>query len=150
MRWDWGKQIHPTVVNGKTFIFIGGTWHWTEWQTKRLLYRSEDGYKKRPLTAGEAAKYFYYTLFPAGDPGDKPVTLSQPFVWVIAANAGHDNPKYNELRDAYHMLAFLLVVKASDPDIVAIHSVISTHLPVRKEAERLLKDKAWIETTGMP
>ncbi len=144
MSWDWAKQIHPTVVDGKTFIFIGGTWHWTEWQTKDYYTDPKTG-KKRPLTAEEVEKFFYYTLFPAGDPGDKPVTLSQPFVWVIAANAGHDNPKYDELKEAYHMLAFLLVVKASDPDIIAIHSIISAHLPVRKAAARLLKDKAWIE-----
>jgi inositol-phosphate transport system substrate-binding protein len=33
MSWDWAKQIHPAVVCGKTLVWIGGTWHWTEWQT---------------------------------------------------------------------------------------------------------------------
>ncbi|AEM38750.1 extracellular solute-binding protein family 1 [Pyrolobus fumarii 1A] len=144
MQWDWAKQIHPTVVDGKTLIFIGGTWHWTEWQTKPYHTDPKTG-EKRPLTAEEVKKYFYYTLFPAGDHGGKPVTLSQPFVWVVAANAGHQNPKYEELKDVYHMLAFLLVLKASDPDINAIHSIISAHLPVRGEAEKLLRDEKWIE-----
>ena len=144
MHWDWAKQIHPTVVDGKTLIFIGGTWHWTEWQTKPYYTDPKTG-EKRPLTAEEVEKYFYYTLFPAGDHGDRPVTLSQPFVWVIASNAGHENPKYSELEKAYHMLAFLLVVKASDPDINAIHSIISAHLPVRHEAAKLLNDRGWLE-----
>jgi inositol-phosphate transport system substrate-binding protein len=144
MSWDWAKQIHPAVVSGKTLVWIGGTWHWTEWQTKPYYTDPKTG-QKRPLTAEEVKKYFYYTLFPAGDTGDKPVTLSQPFVWYIASNAGKDNPKYKELKEAYHMLAFLLVVKASDPDLIAIHSIISAHLPVRKAAAALLNNKTWIE-----
>ncbi len=144
MDWDWAKQIHPAVVDGKTLIWIGGTWHWTEWQTKPYHTDPKTG-EKRPLTAEEVKKYFYYTLFPAGEPGLKPVTLSQPFVWYIAANAGKDNPKYEELKDIYHMLAFLLVVKASDPDLVAIHSIISAHLPVTKSGAKLMNDKEWIQ-----
>ncbi|HID41895.1 MAG TPA: extracellular solute-binding protein, partial [Pyrodictium sp.] len=144
MSWDWGKQIHPSTVSGKTLIWIGGTWHWTEWQTKPYYTDLQTG-EQRPLTAEEVKKYFYYTLFAAGDPGNEPVTLSQPFVWMIASNAGKDNPKYDELRDVYQMLAFLLVVKASDPDLNAIHSIISAHLPVRKAAEQLISDKAWVE-----
>ncbi len=144
MSWDWAKQIHPTVVDGKTLVFIGGTWHWTEWQTRPYYTDPKTG-QKRPLTAKEVEEFFYYTLFPAGDPGDKPVTLSQPFVWVIAANAGHQNPKYSELKEAYHRLAFLLVVEASSPEIIAIHSIISAHLPVTKSAAKLLEDEKLIE-----
>ena len=144
MSWDWAKQIHPAVVSGKTLIWIGGTWHWTEWQTKPYYTDPATG-QKRPLTTEEVKEYFYYTLFPAGDPGLKPVTLSQPFVWMIASNAGKDNPKYDSLKEAYHMLAFLLVVKASDPDIVAIHSIISAHLPVTKSAAELIGDKNWVD-----
>ncbi|KSW10700.1 ABC transporter substrate-binding protein [Pyrodictium occultum] len=144
MSWDWAKQIHPAVVSGQTLVWIGGTWHWTEWQTKPYYLDPKTG-EKRPLTTEEVKKYFYYTLFAAGDPGDKPVTLSQPFVWMIASNAGKDNPRYSELKDVYHMLAFLLVVKADDPDLVAIHSIISAHLPVRKAAAELIADKAWVE-----
>ncbi|NOZ88882.1 MAG: extracellular solute-binding protein [Crenarchaeota archaeon] len=144
MAWDWAKQIHPTVVCGKTLVWIGGTWHWTEWQTKPYCRDPQTG-QERPLTAEEVKKLFYYTLFPAGDPGGKPVTLSQPFVWYIAANAGKDNPNYEELRDVYQMLAFLLVVKANDPDLVAIHSIISAHVPIREEAAKLIADKAWVD-----
>jgi inositol-phosphate transport system substrate-binding protein len=143
MDWDWAKQIHPTVVDGKTLVWIGGTWHWTEWQTKPYHTDPKTG-EKRPLTAEEVRKYFYYTLFPAGEPGMKPVTLSQPFVWYIAANAGKDNPRYDELKDVYQMLAFLLVVKASDPDLVAIHSIISAHIPVTKSGTELMYDREWV------
>ena len=144
MSWDWAKQIHPTVVDGKTLVFIGGTWHWTEWQTKPYHTDPATG-KKRPLTTEEVKKYFYYTLFPAGEPGKKPVTLSQPSVWIIAANAGKDNPKYEELKDVYHKIAFLLVLKANDPDLVAIHSIISSHLPVTRSATALLYNNTFLE-----
>ena len=141
MSWDWAKQIHPSAVEGKTMFFIGGTWHWTEWQTKK--YYSKEG-TPRALKPEEVKEWFYYTLFPAGEKGQKPVTLSQPYVWMINSEAGAQNPKYDELKDVYHKLAFLIIVKASDPDINAIHSVISAHLPVRKAAADLIKDEKWL------
>ncbi len=143
MSWDWGKQIHPTVVNGKTFAFIGGVWHWTEWQTKAYYHDPNTG-EDRGLKPEEVKEFFYYTLFPAGEKGKNPVTLSQPFAWVINSKAGYQNPKYDQLKDLYQKLAFLLVVKASDPDIIAIHSIISSHLPVTEEASNLLGDNDWI------
>ena len=141
MSWDWAKQIHPAIVEGRTLFDIGGTWYWTEWQTKQ--YYSKEG-TPRGLKPEEVKEWFYYTLFPAGEKGDKPVTLSQPFVWMINSKAGQQNPKYEELEDVYHKLAFLMLIKASDPDINAIHSVISAHLPVRKAAAELIKDEKWL------
>ncbi len=143
MSWDWGKQIHPTVVNGKAFAFIGGVWHWTEWQTKAYYHDPETG-EDRGLKPEEVKEFFYYTLFPAGEKGKDPVTLSQPFAWVINSKAGYQNPKYDLLKDVYQKLAFLLVVKASDPDIIAIHSIISSHLPVTEAASNLLSDENWL------
>ncbi len=145
--WDWATQIHPTIVGEKGALFdIGGTWYWTEWQTKDYYEDPATG-QKRPLTPQEVKEKFYYTLFPAGEPGLEPVTLSQPFMWMIAANAGKANPNYDnpEYRDAYQKLAFLLVVAASDPEINAIHSVISAHVPVRKAATALLNDETWVQ-----
>jgi len=149
MSWDWGQQIHPTVVGEKdspanTLFYIGGTWQWAEWQTK-AYYKDPKTGESRPLTPQEVNEKMYYTLFPAGEPGKQPVTLSQPFMWMIASNAGKDNPKYDELKDAYHELAFLMIVAASDPEINAIHSVISGHVPVRKAATALLNDPNWIQ-----
>jgi len=143
MEWDWGTQIHPTTVHGKTLIFIGGTWHWTEWQT-RSYYTDPTTGEPRGLTAEEVKEFFYYTLFPAGESGKDPVTLSQPFVWVINSRAGERNPKYDTLKELYHELAFLILVKASDPDINAIHSIISSHLPVRKASAQLMADEDWV------
>ncbi len=144
MEWDWGQQIHPTVVNGKTLFFIGGVWHWTEWQTREYYTDPKTG-ETRGLTAEEVKEFFYYTLFPAGEKGKSPVTLSQPFAWMINSRAGEKNPRYDELKELYHELAFLVIVKASDPDINAIHSIISSHLPVRKAAVNLIKDEAWLQ-----
>ena len=154
MDWDWATQIHPTIVgerkadggDGNTLFDIGGTWYWTEWQTKDYYLDPKTG-QKRPLTPQEVKEKFYYTLFPAGEPGLEPVTLSQPFMWMIAANAGKDNPHYDnpDYREAYQKLAFLMVVAASDPEINAVHSVISAHVPVRKAASQLLKDPNWVQ-----
>ncbi len=153
MSWDWGTQIHPTIVgerkadggDGNTLFDIGGTWYWTEWQSKNYYLDPKTG-ERRPLTPQEVAEKFYYTLFPAGEPGKQPVTLSQPFMWMIAANAGKDNPHFDDpnYKKAYQELAFLIVVKASDPEINAIHSVISAHLPVCQRAADLLKDPNWV------
>jgi len=149
MAWDWAQQIHPTIVGelettGNTLFAIGGTWHWTEWQTKDYYVDPKTG-EARSLTPEEVKNKFYYTLFPAGEQGKKPVTLSQPFMWMIASNAGKDNPDYEVHKEAYHKLAFLMVVAASDPEINAIHSVISAHVPVRKAATQLLNDEEWID-----
>ncbi len=143
MEWDWGKQIHPTVTSGKTLVFIGGTWHWTEYQT-RSYYTDPTTGEPRTLTAEEVKEFFYYTLFPAGESDKDPVTLSQPFVWTINSRAGEKNPNYDTLKELYHELAFLILVKASDPDINAIHSIISAHLPVRKAAAQLIADENWV------
>jgi len=153
MDWDWATQIHPTIVGerkadggvGNTLFDIGGTWYWTEWQTKEYYKDPRTG-EYRPLTPEEVKAKFYYTLFPAGEPGKEPVTLSQPFMWMIAANAGKDNPNYDNdmYKEAYQKLAFLIVVGASDPEINAVHSVISAHVPVRKAATKLLSDPEWV------
>lgn len=144
MEWDWGQQIHPSVVNGKTLFFIGGVWHWTEWQT-REYYVDPVTKDTRGLRAEEVKEYFYYILFPAGESGKSPVTLSQPYAWMINSRVGERNPKYAELKELYRELAFLVIVKASDPDINAIHSIISAHLPVRRAAAELIKNEAWLE-----
>jgi inositol-phosphate transport system substrate-binding protein len=143
MSWDWAKQIHPAIVSGNTLFDIGGTWYWAEWQTKDY-YVDPKTNEPRGLKPEEVDAWFYYTLFPAGEKGQKPVTLSQPFVWMINSKAGAQNPKYDELKDIYQKLAFLMILKASDADINAIHSVISSHLPVRKAAEDLIKDEKWL------
>ncbi|MFN3283493.1 MAG: ABC transporter substrate-binding protein [Pseudothermotoga sp.] len=143
MAWDWAKQVHPAIVDGKTLFDIGGTWYWTEWQTKNYYTDPKTG-QTRGLTPEEVENWFYYTLFPAGEPGKKPVTLSQPFMWMISSKAGSQNPKYTALKDSYDELAFLVVAMASSPDINAIHSIISAHLPVSKQAAKLLADKKWL------
>jgi inositol-phosphate transport system substrate-binding protein len=144
MQWDWAKQIHPTVVNGNTAFWIGGVWHWTEWQTKKYYTDPQTG-EQRALTPEEVKEKFAYSLFPAGEPGLKPVTLSQPFVWMISANAGKLNPNYEELKEAYHRIAFLLVIKANDPDLVAIHSIVSAHIPIREKAAQYMEDPAFLQ-----
>jgi len=144
MAWDWAKQVHPAIVDGKTLFDIGGTWYWTEWQTKDYYTDPKTG-QMRGLKPEEVEQWFYYTLFPAGEPGKKPVTLSQPFMWMVSSKAGAQNPKYSALKSTYDELAFLIAAKASDPDINAIHSIISAHLPVGKASAALLANKEWLD-----
>ncbi|MEJ5229442.1 MAG: ABC transporter substrate-binding protein, partial [Pseudothermotoga sp.] len=144
MAWDWAKQVHPAIVSGKTLFDIGGTWYWTEWQTKAYYTDPKTG-QARGLTPEEVDEWFYYTLFPAGEPGRSPVTLSQPFMWMINSKAGSQNPKYSALKETYDELAFLIAAKACDPDINAIHSIISAHLPVGKSPAALLANKKWLD-----
>ncbi len=61
MSWDWAKQIYPAVVCGKTLAWIGGTWHWTEWQAKPYC-------RGHPSTAKQVNETFYFTLFSASQP----------------------------------------------------------------------------------
>lgn len=144
MAWDWAKQVHPAIVDGKTLFDIGGTWYWTEWQTKDYYTDPKTG-QMRGLKPEEVEQWFYYTLFPAGEPGKKPVTLSQPFMWMVSSKAGAQNPKYSALKSTYDELAFLIVAKASDPDINAMHSIMSAKLPITKVSAALLANRSWLD-----
>ncbi|MEM1610407.1 MAG: hypothetical protein QXQ57_02025 [Sulfolobales archaeon] len=104
---DFNRDVHPTVVAGKVLFWFGGTWHKGQWVGSFGL-KEEDFWR-----------YFGYALYPPGHRGGKPVTLSQPLVYMISSTS--KNPE----------LAFLIITLATDSYLNARHAVSSAHLAIR-------------------
>jgi len=104
---DFNRDVHPTVVAGKVLFWFGGTWHKGQWVGSFGL-KEEDFWK-----------YYGFALYPPGQRGGKPVTLSQPLVYMISSNS-----KYVEA-------AFMIVTLATDAYLNARHAVNSAHLAIR-------------------
>ena len=107
------RQIHSDFVNGRVLFWLGGTWHWAEWQ--RVAYHETLG----KLPEDYEWKNMGFALVPAPEPGLKPLTLSSPYLYYVTSQS-----KYPEL-------AFLLILLATSTPLDAKHAVDSAHLPVR-------------------
>jgi inositol-phosphate transport system substrate-binding protein len=103
---DWNRDIHPTIVAGKVLFWMGGTWHKGQWVGTFGL--SEDKFWEM----------FGFMLYPPGERGGKPVTLSQPMAYFISKTC-----KYPEV-------AFLIITLATDSYLNSIHAVKSAHLAI--------------------
>jgi len=124
---EW-RQIHQNWVEGNVLFWNGGTWHWAEYQ--EVEYHGELG----KLTEDYMFENMGYALIPAASKGNKPVTLSQPYVYVINSNTKHPD------------LAFALVAISSQPKYNAKHAVGSGHLVVRPTAaeEPIYKENTFL------
>jgi len=103
---DFNRDVHPTVVSGKVLFYMGGIWNKAQWVGSFNL--SEDMFWKM----------FGFALYPAGEKGLKPVTLSQPQAYFISKTC-----KYPEV-------AFLIITLATDPYLNSLHDVKSAHLAI--------------------
>lgn len=112
---EW-RQIHQDWVEGNVLFWYGGTWHWAEYQ--EVEYHRELG----KLSEDYMFENIGYALIPAAKEGDSPITLSQPYVYVINSNTKHPD------------LAFALVALASQPEYNAKHAVGSGHLVISPSA----------------
>jgi len=112
---EW-RQIHQNWVEGDVLFWYGGTWHWAEYQT--VDYHSELGTLKEDYMFENMG----YALIPAATKGSKPLTLSQPYVYVINSNTKHPD------------LAFALVAISSQPKYNAKHAASSGHLVISPSA----------------
>ncbi|MDN5332293.1 MAG: inositol-phosphate transport system substrate-binding protein [Tepidanaerobacteraceae bacterium] len=112
---EW-RQIHKDWVEGNVLFWYGGTWHWGEYQ--QVEYHSELG----KLTEDYMFENMGYALIPAPTSGGKPVTLSQPYMYVINSNTKHPD------------LAFALIAIASQPKYNVKHAVNSGHLVISPAA----------------
>jgi len=74
---DWNRDIHPTIVAGKVLFWMGGTWHKGQWVSSFGL--SEEKFWEM----------FGFMLYPAGEKGGRPVTLSQPMAYFISKTCKH-------------------------------------------------------------
>lgn len=126
---EW-RQIHKDWVEGRVLFWYGGTWHWGEYQT--VDYHSELG----KLTEDYMFENMGYALVPAVAKGGRPLSLSNPYLYVVNSNTKHPD------------LAFALIALASQPKYNVKHAVNSGHLvispaaaedPLYKE-NRFLKD----------
>ncbi|WP_058486842.1 sugar ABC transporter substrate-binding protein [Defluviitalea phaphyphila] len=112
---EW-RQIHQDWVEGNVLFWYGGTWHWAEYQ--EVEYHSELG----KLSEDYMFENIGYALIPAASKEGNPVTLSQPYVYVI-----NSNTKYPDL-------AFALVAIASQPNYNVKHAIGSGHLVISSTA----------------
>ncbi|RUM47964.1 MAG: hypothetical protein DSY37_01060 [Hyperthermus sp.] len=142
MKWYTDSQLYPAVLSDETMLWIGSVRDWIIWQKKPYYWDARRGLE-RPLTSTELKQKFYYTLFPAGSRDKKPLVLANPILWAISNTAGRQNPSYKELRDIYETIALILLLKANDPEISALHSIISFKLPPREKTARLLGSRKW-------
>lgn len=110
----WRDGIHPVVVSGDTLFWFGGTWHWAEYQ------RVDYGQGK--WTTDDMQEIFGVMLYPAAEKGGKPVSSSNPYVYMISSSSQHPD------------LAFQLIAEASSPQYVVKHALESGHLAWREAA----------------
>lgn len=143
---DW-RKIHTDFVNGRVLFWMGGSWHWGEWQ--RVEYHETMG----KLTPEYAWENIGFSLYPATKPGAQPGAFVGPHFYVITKQS-----KYPEL-------AFVICALATIPKFEADHSVEGARLPIHagtrgvpkmvKEGKFLselskLTDKTWPEFIPHP
>ncbi len=106
---DWGGSYHPNVSGGNVLFWAGGSWQWAEWAdqwTKDL--------------GGQAYQFdnWGYGLYPAGEAGGSPSTLSHPLAYLVSAQSEHPD------------LALALIAKATTDEANTRHAINSTHLGI--------------------
>ncbi len=138
---DW-RKIHTDFVNGRVLFWMGGSWHWGEWQ--RVEYHEELG----KLPEEYEWENIGFSLYPATKPGASPGAFVGPHGYVILKQS-----KYPEI-------AFLVAALATLPQFEADHCIEGARLPthagtrgVAKFVEKgkfqaelsKLMDKTWAE-----
>ncbi len=107
---DW-RKIHTDFVNGRVLCFMGGSWHWGEWQ--RVGYHEKLG----KLPESYEWENIGFALYPAVKPGAKPGAFVGPHGYVILKQC-----KYPEI-------AFLVAALATLPQFEADHDIEGARLP---------------------
>ncbi len=119
---EW-RSIHKAWVEGDVLFWFGGTWHWAEYQN--VPYHEELG----ELDEEFMFENMGFALTPAGVKNGNPITLTQPYVYMI--NSKTENPD----------LAFELITIASKAEYNAKHAVESGHLVISDEAANVKEYK---------
>ncbi|MCH8341967.1 MAG: ABC transporter substrate-binding protein, partial [Chloroflexi bacterium] len=110
---DWDGSYHPNVAGGNVLFWAGGTWQWAEWADKWTGPNNLD-------LGGETYQFenWGYGLYPAGEAGGTPTTLSHPLAYLISAQSEHPD------------LALALIAKATTDEANTRHAINSTHLGI--------------------
>ncbi len=109
----WDDGFHPAVAGGKVLFWAGGTWQWAEWAQKWTGKSNLD-------LGGEAYQFenWGYGLYPAGEAGGSPTTVSHPMAYMISSQLEHPD------------LALALIAKATTDEANTRHALNSAHLGI--------------------
>jgi inositol-phosphate transport system substrate-binding protein len=109
----WGDGYHPAVSGGDVVFWAGGTWQWAEWADQWT------GASNLNL-GGEAYQFenWGYGLYPTGEAGGSPTTLSHPLSYLISSQTEHPD------------LALALIAKATTDEANTRHALNSSHLGI--------------------
>ena len=107
------REIHVGFVNGRVLFWLGGSWHWGEWQ--KVAYHEKLG----KLPESYEWKNIGFAPYPALTKGGKPLVTVGPWKYYVTSSS-----KYPEI-------AFLLCFLATSPPYDTDHAITSSHLPVR-------------------
>jgi inositol-phosphate transport system substrate-binding protein len=109
----WDDGFHPAVAGGKVLFWAGGTWQWAEWAQKWTGKSNLD-------LGGEAYQFenWGYGLYPAGEAGGSPTTVSHPMAYMISSQLEHPD------------LALALIAKATTDEANTRHAINSAHLGI--------------------
>jgi len=127
---------HDTVSHGKALFWNGGVWQWADWAANYVKDLGGQEY---------LFEHFGYALQPAGEPGQKPGTLSHPLVYMIVSEEATGDK-------GYYDLACAVLAKTSTAEMNTLHAVGSTHLGMNKKQadyEPYKKDRLLSETLYM-
>lgn len=105
----WGDGYHPAVSGGDVLFWAGGTWQWAEWADQWTGDRGGQEYQ---------FENWGYGLYPAGEAGGSPTTLSHPLAYLISSQS--ENPD----------LALALIAKATTDEANTRHAINSAHLAI--------------------
>ena len=108
---DWDGSFHPSVSGSEVVFWAGGSWQWAEWADRWTVAQGGQEYQ---------FENWGYGLYPAAETGGSPVTLSNPFVYYISAQAEHPD------------LAVALIAKVTTDEANTRHAINSTHLGILK------------------
>lgn len=110
---DWGGSYHPNVSGGNVLFWAGGSWQWAEWADQWTGKSNLD-------LGGEEYQFanWGYGLYPAGEAGGSPSTLSHPLAYLVSAQSEHPD------------LALALIAKATTDEANTRHAINSTHLAI--------------------
>ncbi len=105
----WGDGYHPAVSGGKVVFWAGGTWQWAEWANDWTKDRGGRDFQ---------AENWGFGLYPAGEKGGSPTTVSHPFAYMVSSQTEHPD------------LALAVIAKATTDEANTRHAVNSTHLGI--------------------
>ncbi|WP_248930225.1 ABC transporter substrate-binding protein [Paenibacillus hamazuiensis] len=124
------KDRLKEIVNG-TALFVGGG-IWEEARFKQNGYHNELG----NVNSEWIQQNLGVILLPPSKKGGKPITMSNPYVYVASKTTKHPE------------LVKRLLVEVSAPEYQKNHATQSSHIPFTKEAQELAKESAFLNSVS--